>query len=115
MSIGLSDQKILREVYRIYETLSKSMYAKDRVNASGRFFNTPAEKLRLFDQNCQGWQWIHAAATFCVHAQNSPSTVVHGCTTVEDGSNGLTDSIFPRFISTLPDAFTHLLEKCAKF
>ena len=23
-----------------------------------------------------------------VYAQNSPSTVVHGCTTVEDGSNG---------------------------
>ena len=50
-----------------------------------------------------------------VHAQNSPSTVVHGCTTVEDGSNGLTVSIFPRFLSILPDAFTRLLEKCAKF
>ena len=32
-----------------------------------------------------------------VHAQNSPSTVVHGCTTVEDGSNGLTASIILRF------------------
>ena len=103
MSIGLSDQKILREVYWIYETLSKSMYAKDRVNASGRFFNTPAEKLRLFDQNCQGWQWFHIVAMFWYN-QNSPSTDVHGCTTVEDGSNGLAVSIFPRFIVTLPDA-----------
>jgi len=50
-----------------------------------------------------------------VHAQNSPSTDVHGCTTVEDGSNGLTVSIFPQFLSTLSDAFTCLLEKCAKF
>ena len=50
-----------------------------------------------------------------VHAQNSPSTDVHGCTTVEDGSNGLTVSIFPRFLSTLSDAFICLLEKCAKF
>ena len=50
-----------------------------------------------------------------VYAQNSPSTDVHGCTTVEDGSNGLTVSIFPRFLSTLSDAFTCLLEKCAKF
>ena len=50
-----------------------------------------------------------------VRTQNSPSTVVHGCITVEDGSNGLTDSIFLRFLSTLPDAFTRLLEKCAKF
>ena len=41
-----------------------------------------------------------------VYAQNSPSTVVHGCTTVEDGSNGLTVSIFPRFLSTIPNAFT---------
>ena len=40
-----------------------------------------------------------------VHAQNSPSTDVHGRTTVEDGSNGLTVSIFPRFLSILPDAF----------
>ena len=46
-----------------------------------------------------------------VYAQNSPSTDVHGCTTVEDGSNGLTVSIFPRFVPTLPDAFTHSLEK----
>ena len=44
-------------------------------------------------------------------AETSPSTVVHGRTTVEDGSNGLTVSIFPRFLSTLPDAFTRLLEK----
>ena len=29
-----------------------------------------------------------------VHAQNSPSTDVHGCTAVEDGSNGLTASLF---------------------
>ena len=46
-----------------------------------------------------------------VRAQNSPSTDVHGCTTVEDGSNGLTVSIFPRFLFTLPDAFTRLLKK----
>ena len=46
-----------------------------------------------------------------MHAQNSPSTDVHGRTTVEDGSNGLTVSIFPRFLSTLPDAFTRPLEK----
>gem|GEM_PF-6117703 len=43
-----------------------------------------------------------------VYAQNSPSTDVHGCTTVEDGSNGLTVSIFPQFLSTLPDVFTLL-------
>ena len=43
-----------------------------------------------------------------MHAQNSLSTVVHGRTTVEDGSNGLTVSIFSQFLSTLPDAFTHL-------
>ena len=36
----------------------------NRGNASGRFFNTPAEKLRLFDQNCQGWQWFHIVAMF---------------------------------------------------
>ena len=36
-----------------------------------------------------------------VHAQNSPSTVVHGCTTVEDGSNGLTTSIILRETRTL--------------
>ena len=78
------------------------------------FFNISAEKLRLFDQNCQGWQGFHTAAMFCARTKLA-STVVHGCTTVEDGSNGLTVSIFPRFISTLPDAFTHLLEKCAKF
>ena len=29
-----------------------------------------------------------------VHGQNSPSTVVHGCTTVEDDSNGLTAFVF---------------------
>ena len=86
----------------------------NRGNASGRFFNTPAEKLRLFDQNCQGWQWFHIVAMFWL-CQNSPSTDVHGCTTVEDGSNGLTVSIFPRFLSILPDAFPPLLEKCAKF
>ena len=40
---------------------------------------------------------------------------VHGCTTVADGSNGLTVSIFSRFLSTLPDAFTLFSEKCAKF
>ena len=50
-----------------------------------------------------------------VYAQISPSTDVHGCTTVEDGSNGRTVSIFLRFFSTLPDAFTQLPEKCAKF
>ena len=50
-----------------------------------------------------------------MYAQNSPSTDVHGRTTVEDGSNGLTVSIFPRFLSILPDAFTPLMEKCAKF
>ena len=50
-----------------------------------------------------------------MHAQNSPSTDVHGRTTVEDGSNGLTVSIFPRFLSILPDAFTPLMEKYAKF
>ena len=49
-----------------------------------------------------------------MRAQNSPSTVVHGRTTVEDGSNGLTVSIFPRFLSPLSDAFTHLLEKMCK-
>ena len=38
-----------------------------------------------------------------------------GCTTVDDGSNGRSVSIFPRFLSTLPDVFTRLLEKCAKF
>ena len=39
-----------------------------RGNASGRFFNTPAEKLRLFDQSCQGWQWFHIVAMFlCTH------------------------------------------------
>ncbi len=85
-----------------------------RGNASCPFFNNPAEKSRLFDQNCQGWQWFHTAAMFC-ETQNSPSTVVHGCTTVEDGSNGLTVSIFPRFLSILPDAFPPLPEKCAKF
>ena len=31
------------------------------------------------------------------------------------GSNGLTVSIFPRFMSTLPDAFTRLPKKSAKF
>ena len=31
------------------------------------------------------------------------------------GSNGLTVSIFPRFMSTLPDAFTGLPKKSAKF
>ena len=46
-----------------------------------------------------------------VHAQNSPSTAVHGCTAVEDGSNGLTVSIFPRFLSILPDAVALLLKK----
>ena len=50
-----------------------------------------------------------------VHAQNSPSTVVHGCTTVEDGSNGLTAPMILRFLPSLPDTFTRLLEKCAKF
>ena len=50
-----------------------------------------------------------------VHTQNSPSTVVHGCTTVEDGSNGLTVSIFPWFLSTLPDAFILSPKKYAKF
>ena len=29
-----------------------------------------------------------------VHGQNSPSTVVHGCTTVEDDSNGLAAFVF---------------------
>ena len=56
--------------------------------------------------------------------QNLSSTDVHGrtsverysgCTTVADGSNGLTASIFSRFLSTLLDTFTHLLKKCAKF
>ena len=50
-----------------------------------------------------------------MHAQNSPSTVVHGRTTVEDGSNGLTVSIFPRFLSILSDAFTHLPENVQNF
>jgi len=86
------------------------MYAKDRVNASGRFFNTPAEKLRLFDQNCQGWQWFHIVAMFWYN-QNSPSTDVHGCTAVEDGSNGLTASLFCDSYLYLPDAFTLLMEK----
>jgi len=48
-----------------------------------------------------------------VQAQNSPSTVVHGCTTVEDGSNGLTTPLLLRFLSTLPDAFI-LLKKIAQ-
>ena len=46
----------------------------------------------------------------CTH-KNSPSTVVHGCTTVEDGSNGLTAPIILRFLSTLPDAFIRLQQK----
>ena len=29
------------------------------------FFNNPAKKLILFDQNCQGWQWFHTVAMFC--------------------------------------------------
>ena len=33
-----------------------------------------------------------------VYAQNSPSTVVHGCTTVEDGSNGCPSSVILRFL-----------------
>ena len=52
------------------------------VNASDRFFNIPAEKVRPFNQS--------------EHLR---------C------SNGLTVSIFPRFLSTLPDVFTLLLEK----
>ena len=46
-----------------------------------------------------------------VHAQNSPSTDVHGCTAVEDGSNGLTASLFCDSYLYLPDAFTLLTEK----
>ena len=46
-----------------------------------------------------------------VHVQNSPSTVVHGCTTVEDGSNGLTTSIILRFLSILPGVFARPQEK----
>ena len=49
-----------------------------------------------------------------VYAQNSPSTVVHGCTTVEDGSNGLTVPMILRFSSILSDAFTRLPKKMCK-
>ena len=38
-----------------YYTASEETAAEGRVNVSGRLFNNPAEKLRLFDQNCQGW------------------------------------------------------------
>ena len=49
-------------IYRVgnsrnyHHTASTETAAEGRVNASGRLFNNPAEKLRLFDQNCQGWQ-----------------------------------------------------------
>ena len=67
------------------------------------FFKHPAEKERLFDQNCQGWQWFHIVAMFCAYTklafnapkdgrgigqeqvleQNLSSTDVHGRTSVE--------------------------------
>ena len=37
------------------------------------------------------------------------------CTAVEDVLNGLAVSIFLRFLSILPDVFSLLREKCAKF
>ena len=55
--------------------------------------------------------------------QNLSSTDVHGrtsverysgCTTVEDGSNGLTVSMILRFSSILSDAFTRLPKKMCK-
>ena len=55
-----------------------------------------------------------ASETTDVHGRTSVERY-SGCTTVEDGSNGLTVSIFSRFLSTLPDVFTHLPEKYAKF
>ena len=85
-----------------------------RINASGCFFNTPRKNWDYSTRTAKDGSSSIQQRCF-VRTQNSPSTVVHGCTTVEDGSNGLTVSIFPRFLSTLPDAFIHLWEKCAKF
>ena len=68
-------------------------------------------------QCAQGWAWNRSETSFGTKLVLNRCTwtyigwEVHGCTAVEDGSNGLTVSIFPRFISTLPDAFTLLTEK----
>ena len=69
-------------------------------------------KTRL--QCAQGWAWDRSETSFGTKLVLNRCTwtyigwEVHGCTTVEDGSNGLTVSIFPQFLSTLPDAFTLL-------
>ena len=55
----------------------------------------------------------YSSEILCMH-KISPSTDVHGCTTVEDGSNGLTVPIILRFCSTLPDAFALLLNYLIK-
>jgi len=55
----------------------------------------------------------YSSEILCMH-KISPSTDVHGCTTVEDGSNGLAVPIILRFCSTLPDAFALLLKKLCK-
>ena len=76
-------------------------------------------KTRL--QCAQGWAWDRSETSFGTKLVLNRCTwtyigwEVHGCTTVEDGSNGLTVSIFLRFFSILPDAFTFFSEKCAKF
>ena len=108
-----------------------------------RCLNNPAEKLRLFDQNCQGWQWFHTEAMFCartklafnapkdgrgigqkqVLGQNLSSTDVHGRTSVERYTDAQQlkmvqmvsqPHFFCDFLSSLPDAFALLSKKCAK-
>ena len=52
-----------------------------------RLFLPPSRgKIETIRQNCQGWQ----CSEMYVRAHS-------GCTTVEDGSNSLAISIFPRF------------------
>ena len=123
--------------YKAVRAIMQVQGRRVKGNASGRFFNTPRKNwyystrtakdgiakkctslyifwLRVFlmkNSILFGTTDFLSVQRCFVHTQNSPSTVVHGCTTVEDGSNGLTVSIFSQFLSTLPDAFTHLPEK----
>jgi len=48
-------------------------------------------------------------------SQNLPSTVVQDVQQLKMVQMVWQSQIFLRFLSTLPDAFTHLLEKCTKF
>ena len=52
---------------------------------------------------------------FRARTKTSPSTVVQDVQQLKMVQMVWQSQIFLRFLSTLPDAFTHLLEKCTKF